>query len=93
MRTTLDIADDVLFAAKDFARRNQKTLGQTLSDLARRALQMPECTTLTLPNGEVLEEDEVDNRFRAMGFAPFKHPQGRVVTNEMVNALREQEGI
>ena len=27
MRTTLDIADDVLFAAKDFARRDKKTLG------------------------------------------------------------------
>ena len=41
MRTTLDIADDVLFAAKDFARRDGKTIGQVLSELARRALQMP----------------------------------------------------
>lgn len=31
MRTTLDIADDVLFAVKDFARREKKTLGQVIS--------------------------------------------------------------
>jgi hypothetical protein len=47
MRITLDIADDVHIAAKDFARRNQKTLGQTL---ARCALQMTENKIVTLPN-------------------------------------------
>ena len=39
MRTTLDIADDVLFAAKDFARRDKKTLGQVISEWGRTALQ------------------------------------------------------
>ena len=37
MRTTLDIADDVLFAAKELARREKKPLGQVISELARRA--------------------------------------------------------
>ena len=41
MRTTLDIADDVLFAAKDFARRDRKTLGQVISEWGRAALQNP----------------------------------------------------
>ena len=41
MRTTLDIADDVLFAAKDFARRDKKTLGQVISEWGRAALQNP----------------------------------------------------
>jgi hypothetical protein len=38
MRTTLDIADDVLQAAGDRARREKKTIGQVISDLARDAL-------------------------------------------------------
>jgi len=42
MRTTLDIADDVLFAAKEIARREQKSLGQVVSDLVRKAFQAPE---------------------------------------------------
>ena len=41
MRITLDIDDDVLFAAKEIARREKKTIGQVLSEQARRALQMP----------------------------------------------------
>jgi hypothetical protein len=38
MRTTLDIEDDVLQAAKELAKRNGGTAGQVLSDLARRGL-------------------------------------------------------
>ena len=38
MRTTLDIDDDVLASAKEIARREKKTAGQVLSELARRAL-------------------------------------------------------
>ena len=38
MRTTLSIDDDVLFAAKSLAEREQKTLGEVISALARQAL-------------------------------------------------------
>ncbi len=38
MRTTLDIADDVLQAAKELALARRTTAGQVLSDLARQAL-------------------------------------------------------
>lgn len=38
MRTTLSIDDDVLFAAKSLAAREQKTLGEIVSSLARQAL-------------------------------------------------------
>ena len=41
MRTTLDIADDVLQAAKERARREKKTAGEVISELARSALTMP----------------------------------------------------
>ena len=38
MRTTLDIEEDVLLAAKDIARRRRSSVGRVLSDLARQAL-------------------------------------------------------
>ena len=38
MRTTLDIDDDVLQAAKELAELHRRTAGQVLSDLARRGL-------------------------------------------------------
>ena len=38
MRTTLDIDDDVLFAAKELAKRKGMSMGKALSDLARQAL-------------------------------------------------------
>jgi hypothetical protein len=39
MRTTLDLDDDVLQAAKEMAELRHKTTGQILSELARKALQ------------------------------------------------------
>ena len=39
MRTTLNIADDVLVAARDMARRQRKGLGAVVSELARETLQ------------------------------------------------------
>ena len=41
MRTTLDIEDDVLQAAKELVQRNGGTAGQVISDLARRGLNAP----------------------------------------------------
>ncbi len=38
MRITLDIAPDVLVAAKDLAARNHLTMGEVISELARKAL-------------------------------------------------------
>jgi hypothetical protein len=42
MRTTLDIADDVLQAAKELAAAGGKTTGAVLSALARKGLAGPE---------------------------------------------------
>ena len=39
VRTTLDIDDDVLQAAKELAGNRRKTTGKLLSDLARQALE------------------------------------------------------
>ena len=45
MRTTIDIEEDVLLAAKEIARQRGVTLGRALSELARKSLTR----TLSLP--------------------------------------------
>lgn len=79
MRTTLDIDDDVLRAAKELARRQRKTAGAMISELARRGLR-------GAPAAKVAREPE-----EILGFRPFRS-RGGVVTNEIVDALREEEG-
>jgi hypothetical protein len=75
MRTTLDIDDDILEAAKSLARQSNRTAGAVLSDLARRAL-----TTAPKSPG----------RAGVGGFMPFEN-RGGVVTNEQIDRLREQD--
>ncbi len=49
MRTTLDVDDDVLLAAKEIARQRGVSMGKALSDLARQALSRQD--TARLRNG------------------------------------------
>ncbi len=49
MRTTLDIADDVLRAAKELARQRKTTVGEVVSELARASLTRK--PTLATTNG------------------------------------------
>lgn len=75
MRTTLDIEEDVLHAAKELARREKKTAGQVISALARKGLSEPSAMTANEPK-------------TIYGFRPFPK-EGRIVTNELINKLRE----
>jgi hypothetical protein len=75
MRTTLDIEDDVLFAAKDLARREKKTAGQVISELARKGLAGAADVTAGKPRA-------------IYGFRPFPK-EGRFVSNELINKLRD----
>ena len=91
MRTTLDIADDVLFAAKDVARRDKKTLGQVVSEIMRRSLSGPAVeATGSLAGSQA--DDAIDSRFHALGFRTLP-ARGGIVTTELINQLREREGI
>jgi hypothetical protein len=46
MRTTLAIDDDVLVAARAIAKQQNRSLGEVLSDLARRALRRPQSSAM-----------------------------------------------
>ncbi len=77
MRTTLDIADDVLRAAKERARRENRTAGEVVSDLLRQALT-------------ARQPDSVREPKAIYGFKPFA-PRGGVVTNELIDQLRNED--
>jgi hypothetical protein len=79
MRTTLDIADDVLQAAKERARRENKTAGEVISELARAAL-----TALPVKASKAAEPRSL------YGIRPFPK-RGGVVTNELIDKLREDD--
>ena len=74
MRTTLDVDDDVLQAAKEIAVNRGTTAGRVLSDLARKALQPAEST-------------EIRNGVPLMPRRPKGSPP---ITMEMVNRLRDE---
>ena len=78
MRTTLDIDEDVLRAAKELARREKKTAGKMISELVRRALgASPTATAAKEPKA-------------VHGFRPFPR-RGGIVTNELIDKLREDD--
>ncbi|HYV56498.1 MAG TPA: hypothetical protein VE911_03085 [Candidatus Nitrosopolaris sp.] len=78
MRTTLDIDDDVLRAAKELARREKKTAGAVISELTRRALTAP---TPAARGSKAVH-----------GFRPFPK-RGGIVTNEQIDKLREEDAF
>jgi hypothetical protein len=76
MRTTLDIDDDVLAAAKQLAKRRSATAGEVISDLARRAL-----TASSGPD----EEPRYRNGFRLLPRT------GKIITSQMVRKWLEED--
>jgi hypothetical protein len=78
MRTTLDIAEDVLQAARERARRERRTIGEVISELARRALTTPP---------EPLSVREPKSVY---GLKPFAR-RGGIVTNELIDKLRDED--
>ena len=80
MRTTLDIDDDILMAAKELAKSARKTAGQIISELVRKSL------TAT----PIYSAEETEAFF---GIRPLPRRGAGIVTNELINKIREQEGI
>lgn len=85
MRTTLSIDDDVLFAAKSIALREGRSVGEVVSELARRALQAPVAGDAT--------GSSLDAQLATLGLMPYRAPHVAVVTQAQVEALREAEGV
>ena len=83
MRTTLDIDDDILNAAKELARRERSSAGAVISRLARESLTGPRKGARAAP--------AKSRTVAVAGFRPFPS-RGKVITDEMIDALRDSEG-
>jgi hypothetical protein len=81
MRTTLDIEDDVLQAAKELAQREGGTTGQVISALARRGLASPAASS------------KKSSKSGTRGGVPLLASRGEVVTLDHVQKLMDQEGV
>jgi len=79
MRTTLNIEDDVLQAARELAQREGSTAGQIISSLARRGLAAP--------------PGKPKKSSATRGGVPLLASRGEVVTLERIQKLMDQEGL
>ena len=76
MRTTVNIDEDVLPGVRERARRERRSVGEVLSDLARQALT----------GREPVSSGDADFH----GFRPLPH-RGPLVSNDLIDQLREDE--
>ena len=81
MRTTLNIDDDVLIAVREVAARESKSAGAVVSSLLRQLLA----------HGGPMTPASQAEPAPEFGFRPFPK-RGGVVTNELVDRLREETG-
>ena len=80
MDTTIDIDDEVLAAARMIATREGKPAERVVSELLREALQTGTHGRAAVPSRE------------RYGFRPIR-AGGAVVTNDLVDKLRDRTGV
>lgn len=81
MRTTIDIENDILRAMKEIARTENTAIGKVVSRLLREAL-----------TGGAVAGGAGEATAAPTGFAPFPS-RGGLVTNELIDKLRDAEGV
>ena len=82
MRTTLDIDEDILSAAKELAKAEGRTMGEVISDLARRALTQPGSGAPGFSEAQADFEDDLFPRFPKRGGPP--------VTNALIRRIQDE---
>jgi hypothetical protein len=85
MRTTLDIDDDILLAAKEHAARQRKSLGAVISALARESLRRPHAPP-EAPKGK-------RRPARAGGRFAVLRQRDELITVEHARTLQDREGV
>jgi len=88
MRTTLDLDEDILAAAKSLAKAGRTTAGRIISDTMRRAIQLG----LTDPSQTAPTKSLAMEPPAVYGFLPLTTPGQHIVTSDMVRAIRDDIG-
>ena len=88
MRTTFDLDDDVLAAAKALAKVRQTTAGRIISDTMRRAIQLGLADAE--PNSDA--NPGAAPPAHIFGFSPLTALGQHIVTDATVRALRDETG-
>ena len=81
MRTTINIEKDVLDAARELARQEKTSIGDIVSRLLRQSL-----------TGNTSQGPDSSESCTVAGFRPFPG-RGVLITNEVVDSLRDREGL
>lgn len=81
MRTTIDLEEDALIAVREIARLENASLGKVVSRLVRDAL-----------TGAAARQGGEAPVATLTGFEPFP-PRGAVVSNALIDRLRDVEGV
>lgn len=87
MRTTLDLDDDVLAAAKALAKAGQTTAGRIISDTMRLAIQSGLAHADKRTGVVTAQEPQAVH-----GFKSLTVPGQQIVTPDMVRAIRDDIG-
>ena len=88
MRTTIDLDEDILAAAKSLAKAGQTTAGRIISDTMRRAIQMG----LADPSQTIATKSLAMEPQAVHGFVPLTSYGQQIVTSDMVRAIRDDIG-
>lgn len=80
MRTTVNIEDDILAVIKEMARKEHVSAGRVISRIVREALTDRNC------------RQNAGSEQTVAGFRPFL-PREKVISNEQVNWIRDDEGV
>ena len=88
MRTTLNLSDDVFFTSKTIAQRERRSIGDVLSDLARAGLTAQHTKTPPIQQTAPFQQ-----KLASLGLVPYSSIQSKLVTNDRINQLRDEEGI
>ena len=82
MRTTLDIDPDVLQTAREIGKKEKKTAGKVISEMARNGFygQEPAVREQTAP-------------YTTKHGVPVLPPTGRLVSQESIQRIRDDEAI
>ena len=78
MRTTLDIDDDLIIAVKELAKREKTTIGKVVSRLILESLA---------------SDTKKPRKITYRNGIPILPSRGVIVTNELIDQIRDEEGI